>query len=82
MQAPILANKVPQVVVSSTSNDFKALGDLRGLCQSGRIHNKAIHTRGELTLREYLFIYYVLTSQSCLSTTFITFTTIYLCYII
>ncbi|XP_031259910.1 vacuolar protein sorting-associated protein 9A-like isoform X2 [Pistacia vera] len=46
MQAARLANKVPQVEVSSTSNDFKALGDVRGPGPSGRIHGDGIHTSG------------------------------------
>ncbi|KAJ0024176.1 hypothetical protein Pint_06727 [Pistacia integerrima] len=46
MQAARLANKVPQVEVSSSSNDFKALGDVRGPGPSGRIHGDGIHTSG------------------------------------
>ncbi|KAJ0024177.1 hypothetical protein Pint_06726 [Pistacia integerrima] len=46
MQAARLANKVPQVEVSSTSNDFKALGDVRGPGPSGRIHGDGTHTSG------------------------------------
>ncbi|KAJ0087492.1 hypothetical protein Patl1_06982 [Pistacia atlantica] len=46
MQAARLANKVPQVEVSSSSNDFKALGDVRGPGPSGRIHGNGTHTSG------------------------------------
>lgn len=53
MQAAKLANKVPQVEVSSSSDDFKALGDLRGPHLSGRIHDIGIHLSGELVLLKY-----------------------------
>ncbi|KAJ0025362.1 hypothetical protein Pint_07002 [Pistacia integerrima] len=46
MQAARLANKVPQVEVSSSSNGFKALGDVRGPGPSRRFHGDEIHTSG------------------------------------